>query len=68
MVSKRRDLQVEKNGKPIVGPVRLTKIVRGLKDLPVCSGEDPFFFETFLSSVEQKIDFVGKDGTFRVSH
>jgi hypothetical protein len=32
----------------------------------VYPGEDPFFFETFLSSVEQKIDFVEKDGTFRV--
>ena len=47
---------------------RIKKSTEPLKDLPVCPGEDPFFFETFLSSVEQKIGFVGKDGTFRVSY
>jgi hypothetical protein len=45
---------------------RIKKSTEPLKDLPVYPGEDPFFFETFLSSVEQKIDFVEKDGTFRV--
>ncbi len=44
------------------------KSTEPLKNLPVYPGEDPFFFETFLSSVEQKIGFVGKDGTFRVSY
>ncbi len=34
MVSKRRDLEVEKNGKHIVGPVRPTKVVQGLRGGP----------------------------------
>jgi hypothetical protein len=36
------------------------KFRKPLKDLPVYPGEDLFFLETFLSSVEQKKDFVGK--------
>ena len=47
---------------------RIKKSTEPLKDLPLDTREDPFFFETFLSSVGQKIGFVGKDGTFRVSH
>ena len=47
---------------------RIKKSTEPLKDLPLDTREDPFFFETFLSSVEQKIGFVGKDGTFRVSY
>jgi hypothetical protein len=39
-----------------------------IKDLGVYPSEDPFFSETFISSVDQKIGFVGKYETFRVSH
>ena len=38
----------------------MKKYTEPLKDLPVYPGEDPFFFETFLSSVDQKIGFEGK--------
>ena len=45
------------------------KKIRGtFKDLTVCPGEDPFFFEIFLSSLDQEIGFVGKYETFRVSY
>ena len=47
---------------------RIKKNSKPLKDLTVCPGEDPFFFETFLSSVDQKKGFVGKYETFRVSY
>ena len=47
---------------------RIKKNSEPLKDLTVCPGEDPFFFETFLSSVDQKKGFVGKYETFRVSY
>ena len=33
---------------------RIKKSTKPIKDLPVYPGEDPFFLETFLSSVEQK--------------
>ena len=39
-----------------------------LKDLTVCPGEDPFFFDTFLSFVDQKKGFVGKNETYKVSY
>ena len=38
-------LQIKNSAKPLV-------------DLTVCPGEDPFFLETFLSSVERKKGFV----------
>ncbi len=47
---------------------RIKKSTKPLKDLPVYPREDPFFLETFLSSVEQKKGFVGKYETFKVSH
>ena len=47
---------------------RIKKSTKPLKDLPVYPGEDPFFLETFLSSVEQKKGFVGKYETFKVSY
>ena len=47
---------------------RIKKNSEPLKDLTVCPGEDPFFFETFLSSVDQKKGFVGKYEPFRVSY
>ena len=47
---------------------RIKKSTKPLKDLPVYPGEDPFFLETFLSSVEQKKDFLGKYETFKVSY
>ena len=47
---------------------RIKKSTEPLKDLTVYPSEDPFFFETFLSSVHQKIGFVGKYETFRVSY
>jgi hypothetical protein len=40
-------------------PKKRKKKLRNLKkDLPVYPGEDPFFLETFLSSVQQKKGFV----------
>ena len=45
---------------------RIKKSTKPLKDLPVCPGEDPFFLETFLSSVEQKKSFVRRYETFTV--
>ena len=36
---------------------RIKKSTKPLKDLPLGTREDPFFLETFLSSVEQKISF-----------
>ncbi len=47
---------------------RIKKSTKPLKDLPVYPGEDPFFLETFLSSVEQKKGFVGKYETWKVSY
>ncbi len=47
---------------------RIKKNSEPLKDLTVCPGEDPFFFETFLSSVDQKKGFVGKNETYKVSY
>ncbi len=47
---------------------RIKKSTKPLKDLPVYPREDPFFLETFLSSVEQKKGFVGKYETSKVSH
>src|ERR1700722_6765488 len=47
---------------------RIKKSTKPLKDLPVYPGEDPFFLETFLSSVEQNKDFLGKYETFKVSY
>ena len=47
---------------------RIKKSTKPLKDLPVYPREDPFFLETFLSSVEQKKGFVGKYETFKVSY
>ena len=47
---------------------RIKKNTEPLKDLTVYPSEDPFFSETFLSSVDQKIGFVGKYETFRVSY
>ena len=44
------------------------KYLEPLRNLTVYLSEDPFFFETFLSSVDQKIGFVGKYETFRVSY
>ena len=47
---------------------RIKKCTEPLKDLTLYPSEDPFFFGTFLSSVDQKIGFVGKYETFRVSY
>ena len=47
---------------------RIKKIAEPLKDLTVYPSEDPFFIGTFLSSVDQKIGFVGKYETTRVSY
>ena len=47
---------------------RIKKYTEPLKDLTLYPSEDPFFFGTFLSSVDQKIGFVGKYETFRVSY
>ncbi len=47
---------------------RIKKSTKPLKDLPVYRGEDPFFLETFLSSVEQKKGFVGKFETWKVPY
>ena len=49
-------------------PKKEKKYTEPLKDLTVCPQSDPFFFETFLSFVDQKIGFVGKYETFRVSY
>ena len=46
---------------------RIKKYTEPLKDLTLYPSEDPFFFGTFSSSVDQKIGFVGKYETFRVS-
>ena len=47
---------------------RIKKNSEPLKDLTVCPSEDPFFFETFLSSVDQKKGFVEKYETYKVSY
>ena len=47
---------------------RIKKFTEPLKDLTVYPSEDPFFIGTFLSSVDQKIGFVGKYETTRVSY
>ncbi len=47
---------------------RIKKSTKLLKDIPVCSGEDPVFLETFLSSIEQKKGFVDKYETWKVSY
>ncbi len=47
---------------------RIKKYTKPLKDLTVYPSEGPFFFETFLSSVDQKIGFAVIYETFRVSY
>ena len=47
---------------------RIKRSTEPLKDLALYPSEDPFFFKTFLSSVDQKTDSVRKYETFRVSH
>ena len=47
---------------------RIKRSTEPLKDLTLYPSEDPFFFKTFLSSVDQKIGSVRKYETFRVSH
>jgi hypothetical protein len=43
---------------------RIKKSIEPLKDLPVYPEEEPFFLETFLSSVVQKKGFVKIYETF----
>ena len=47
---------------------RIKRSTEPLKDLTLYPSEDPFFFKTFLSSVDRKIGSVRKYETFRVSH
>ena len=47
---------------------RIKKNSEPLKDLTVYPSEVPFFFETFLSSVNQKKGVVDKYETYKVSY